>query len=464
MKIHFKGAARTVTGSKHLLETNEGLKVLLDCGMYQGKEGKHGTANREFGFDPATIDCMVLSHAHIDHSGLIPKLVKDGFTGPIYCTEPTRALCEIMLADSAHIQMYDTLYHKKAHSLEEVEPLYDIDDVVAALELFQPLTYGKWHQLSDKLTLMFTHLGHIIGSGCVNLRIKEGRKTHSVAYTGDIGRKHQKIIKGWEPFPQAEIVITESTYGDRLHGSVQSSESRLLQIVLETCVENKGKLIIPAFSLGRTQEIVYALDQMETKGQLPPIQVFVDSPLSTNATEIVKSFPSEYNDRILKYMERDANPFGFNGLHYVREAKYSKLINTLKEPCIIISASGMIEAGRILHHVRNNISNPDNTLLIVGYCEPSSIGGRLRAGADSIKIYGSECKVKARIEIMDEYSAHGDYEEMTEYLSCQTPHLIKKLFLVHGRYETQKVYKDHLTKKGFHHIEIPSLGDVVELS
>jgi metallo-beta-lactamase family protein len=464
MKIHFKGATRTVTGSKYLLETNEGLKVLLDCGMYQGKEGKGGRANREFGFDPASVDYMVLSHAHIDHSGLIPKLVKDGFNGPIYCTEPTRALCQIMLADSAHIQMYDTLYHKKTDSHEEEEPLYDIDDVVAAMALFVPLSYGEWHVLSDKLTLMFTHVGHIIGSGCVNLRIKEGKKTHSLAFTGDIGRRQQKIIKGWEPFPQAEIVITESTYGDRLHADVQKSESRLLDIVYETCVEKKGKLIIPAFSLGRTQEIVYALDQLESKGLLPPIKVFVDSPLSTNATEIVQSFPEEYNKRILKYMERDANPFGFQGLHYVREAKYSKQINTLREPCIIISASGMIEAGRILHHVRNNISNPDNTLLIVGYCEPSSIGGQLRAGADSIKIFGSECKVKARIEVMDEYSAHGDYEEMEEYLSCQTPHLIKKLFLVHGRYEVQEVYKDYLTRKGFHHIEIPSLGDVVDIS
>ncbi len=454
-----------MTGSKHLLETDDGLHILLDCGMFQGKESKGGKANNQFYFNPKEIDILVLSHAHIDHSGLIPKLVKDGFNGPIFCTAPTRALCEIMLADSAHIQMSDFKYSSKHAFDDEVrEPLYTTDDVVAAMELFQPLSYGKWHQIQDDFTLMFTHVGHIIGSACVNMRIKEGRKTHRVAFTGDIGRKSHQIIKGWEDFPQAEVIIAESTYGDRLHESLENTDSKLLKIVRETCVENKGKLIIPAFSLGRTQEIVYALDQMETDGLLPPIKVFVDSPLSTNATEIVKSFPNEYNQNIRKYMLRDVNPFGFSGLHYVRDAKYSKLINTLDEPCIVISASGMIEAGRILHHVRNNISSARNTILIVGYCEPSSLGGQLRDGAKRVRVYGKNFDVKARVEVIDAYSAHGDYTEMTEYLSCQEPHLIQKLFLVHGRYETQLTYKDYLTQKGFHHIEIPRLGEVVELS
>jgi len=464
MKISFHGAAQSVTGSKHLLETNDGLKILLDCGMYQGRDEARGNRNRHFGFDPASVDMVVLSHAHIDHSGLLPRLVKEGFSGPIYCTEPTLALCQIMLADSAHIQQSDFGFRQKHAIKEETdEPLYDLDDVLATLELFQTLPYGTWEVLNDDVTMMFTYVGHIIGSACVNLRVKEGRKTHSVAYTGDIGRMHQKIIRGWEAFPQAEIVITESTYGDRLHEDIGSTEENLRRIVVETCVENKGKLIIPAFSLGRTQEIVHALDKLETAGKLPTIKVFVDSPLSTNATDIVKSFPEHYNDEILKYMERDSNPFGFAQLHYIRDVKYSKMLNRLEEPCIVISASGMVEAGRILHHVRNNVENPRNTILIVGYCEPSSLGGRLRDGAEVIRIFGQELKVKARVEVMDSYSAHGDYAEMIEYLKCQQAHLIKKLFLVHGRPDVQLTYKGHLTQAGFHHIEIPEMGETFEV-
>jgi len=464
LKIHFDGAARTVTGSKHLLETDDGLKILLDCGLFQGKESEGGRENSHFDFDPAEVDMLVLSHAHIDHSGLIPKLVKDGFTGPIYCTEPTKALCEIMLADSAHIQMSDYRYsEKKGLNSDADEPLYDIDDVLEALDLFETKSYNEWHHLNDDVALMFTFIGHILGSACVNLRVKEGKKTHKIAYTGDIGRKVHRIIKGWEPFPQAEIIITESTYGDRLHGDIGTNEKRLYEVVHQTCVVNKGKLIIPAFSLGRTQEIVHALDKMESEGVLPPVKVFVDSPLSTSATDIVKSFSQYYNKDIKKYMERDSQPFGFSNLHYIRDVKYSKLINTLDEPCIIISASGMIEAGRILHHIANNIEDERSTVLIVGYCEPSSLGGRLRNGAKDIRIYGRDYKVKANVEILDAYSAHGDYEEMIEYLSCQTPHLIKKLFLVHGRYETQLAYRNHLTEAGFHHIEIPDQGDVAEI-
>lgn len=464
MKIHFKGAARTVTGSKHIVETDAGIKILLDCGMYQGKESNRGKSNRDLGFDAGEIDYLILSHAHIDHSGLIPLLVKEGFRGPIYCTQPTLDLCEIMLADSAYIQMNDYNYSKKHDLLEENEPLYTIDDVLAALELFIPIPYDEWVHLDDDIALMFTYVGHILGSGCVNLRIKEGKHTRKLAYTGDIGRKDHKIIKGWEDFPQADYIIAESTYGDRLHDDELTSNDLLLQIIRETCVENKGKLIIPAFSLGRTQELVYSLDQLETDGKIPPVKVFVDSPLSTNATEIVKRNVNHFGPSILKYMERDANPFGFSGLHYIRDVKYSKMINTLKEPCIIISASGMVEAGRILHHVKNNIEDPRNTILMVGYCEPSTIGGQLKDGAETVKIYGRDYRVKARVISIDSYSAHGDYREMKEYLSCQNAQLIKKLFLVHGRYETQKAYKEYLTNEGFHHIEIPEQDEVVELS
>lgn len=458
MKIHFKGAARQVTGSKFLVETKGAPSILLDCGLFQGRDTSR-KQNKKFGFDPAEVDMVFLSHAHIDHSGLLPRLVKQGYKGRIYATEPTRALCEIMLADSAHIQLSDFNFKKKHGIIDELEePLYNFEDVAETMSRFVTVPYGEWTKVHEKVTLMFTYVGHILGSACVNLRIREGRKTHSLAYTGDIGRRSQQIIKGWEPFPQAEVVITESTYGNRIHEGVEDTRAHLLQVVQETCVQNKGKLIIPSFSVGRTQELVYALDRLETEGKLPPIKVFVDSPLSTNATDIVKSFPEHYNKDILDYMKEDAHPFNFNNLHYVREAKYSKLINTLNEPCIIISASGMVEAGRILHHVANNIDDPRNTLLFVGYCEPSSLGGRLRAGAKKIKVLGLEKKVKARIDAIDSYSAHGDYTEMIEYLQCQQPHLIKHLFLVHGNYESQQAYREHLTQAGFHHIDIPDGG------
>lgn len=465
MKIHFKGAAGTVTGSKHLLETEQGLKILLDCGLYQGKESGAGRENRHFGFDPQTVDMVFLSHAHIDHSGLLPRLVKEGFKGKIYCTEPTRALCEIMLADSAHIQQADFSYQsKKSISQEDSEPLYTIDDVVKTIDLFEPLAYDEWIILHDDITVMFTYVGHILGSACVNLRVREGKKTHRIAYTGDIGRTNQQIIKGSEPFPQAEVILCESTYGNRVHDDQTMSEKKLLEVVQETCVENKGKLIIPSFSLGRTQEIVHTLDRLESAGKLPSIKVFVDSPLSTNATDIVRSFPEHFNERILKYMEKDAQPFGFSGLHYIRDVKYSKMLNQLKEPCIIISASGMAEAGRIVHHLANNIEDKRNTILFIGYCEPSTLGGRLRDGAQKVQIFGHDHDVKAKVVVMDSYSAHGDYQEMIEYLSCQQPHLIKHLFLVHGRNDVQQEFKGHLDQAGFHHISIPKKGDVVELS
>lgn len=463
MKIHFKGAARTVTGSKFLLTGEDMPTVLLDCGMFQGRtEGKNH--NRHLGFDPTTVHIVVLSHAHIDHSGLLPRLVKEGFKGPIFATEPTRALCEIMLADSAHIQMSDYNFRKKHGILDEMEePLYDFDDVAATMEQFHTLPYGKWEKVHEQLSIMFTYVGHILGSACVNLRLKEGRKTHAIAYTGDIGRKGQKIIKGWEPFPQAEIIITESTYGNRLHEGAVDTTNHLLEVVRHTCVEKKGKLIIPSFSIGRTQELIYTLDKLETEGKLPPIKVFVDSPLSTNATDIVRSFPEHFNEEMHRYMRRDPHPFSFDNLIYVRDVKYSKLINTLDEPCIIISASGMVEAGRILHHVANNIGNPRNTILFVGYCEPGTLGGRLRAGAKKIKVLGLEREVKAEVDSIDSLSAHGDRDEMTEYLSCQQAHLVKHIFLVHGRYEVQVDYREHLESKGFHHIEIPEANSVWEV-
>jgi metallo-beta-lactamase family protein len=467
LKIKFCGAARSVTGSKHLITLNSGKTILLDCGLYQGKENTRGEENESFGFDPLSINYLILSHAHIDHSGLIPRLVKQGFSGNIYCTDATKDLCKIMLVDSAHIQESDAAHYNKRRKRESrppVQPLYNIVEAQNALKLFKPLAYNQWHVIDAEISLLFTFVGHITGSAAVNLQLKETNKTHNLTFTGDIGRKTHQIIKGAEPFPQAEIIITEATYGDRLHEPANESLAKLLNIVVDTCVKNKGKLIIPAFSVGRTQEIVYALDQLETAGKLPPIKVYVDSPLSTNATEIIKDHPECFNQQMTDYLKKDASPFGFNRLVYIQDVEESKLLNESKEPCIIISASGMAEAGRIVHHIANNIENNKNTILIVGYSEPSSLGGRLVEGNKEVKIFGTIYKVKANVQVMDSYSAHGDYQEMIAYLKCQNPQQVKNIFLVHGKFEVMENYSEKLKEEGFLKITIPEKGEEIEIN
>jgi metallo-beta-lactamase family protein len=294
--------------------------------------------------------------------------------------------------------------------------------------------------------------------------IRESTGTKRICFTADIGRPVDQILKKPAPFPQADYIICESTYGDRLHEPVLNAEEHLYRTVMDTCVVNKGKLIIPAFSLDRTQELIYALDKMEHQGKLPPIKVFVDSPLSVLTTQIVEKHIDCYNAELRAYMTQgDQHPFHFNNLHFITEVEDSKALNKLKEPCIIISASGMAEAGRVKHHIRNNISSANNTILLVGYCTPSSLGGRLKAGNPTVRIFGDEYKVKARIETIDAYSAHGDYEEMIQYLGCQNPSLVKKIFLVHGDFPVMEFFRGKLIEKGFQNVMIPEKGETVEL-
>lgn len=461
MRIEFKGAARTVTGSKHIITLYNGKKLLLDCGLFQGRDAAEMNNNKDLGFDASTIDYCILSHAHIDHSGAIPLLVKKGFKGKIYCTTATLDLCAIMLVDSAHIQESDVKYINRSREqkgLELIEPLYTIEDAEKSLLQFVGVDFDEWIKIDNDISFCFTIVGHILGAGAINMKIKENGNIHKICYTGDIGRQNHKIIKNPLPFPQADYIITESTYGDRLHKNVLKSEEKLLEIVYETCVTKGGKLIIPAFSLGRTQEIVFALDQLEHNGKLPKINVYVDSPLSTNATEIMKNHPEAYNQKVLNYMKVDADPFGFDRLRYIKDVNESKLLNEIKEPCIIISASGMMEAGRILHHLKNNITNKKNSILVIGYCSPNTLGHRIARGDKMVKIYGEEYPVNADIHIMDEYSAHGDYEEMINYLSCQDPMKVKELYLVHGEYDVQVNYREKLAEAGFTNIRIPNLN------
>lgn len=459
MKIAFHGAARTVTGSKHLITLKNGKKVLLDCGMYQGMGRETDSLNLDFGFEPSEVTYMCLSHAHIDHTGLIPRLSKLGYKGKIFCTAATRDLAEILLLDSAEIQEDDVKYVNKRHSREGkplVEPLYKIEDAKACIGQLTPTEMNTWVKIDEDIEVMFTEAGHIIGAACVHVRVTENGKTTQVSFSGDVGRYRDQILKSPDVFPQADYILMESTYGTTLHEDIMPIDNQILDYIHKTCIEKKGKLIIPAFSVGRTQEILYALNVAQGKGTLPKIDIFVDSPLSMEATMVTKAHPECFNRTVSKILETDSDPFGFPGLHYIRSVDESKQLNFRKEPCVIISASGMAEAGRVKHHIANNIENSRNTILIVGYCEPESLGGRLMRGAEEVSIFGTKFPVKADVGVIRSMSAHGDYEDLSQWLACQDPQLVKRLFLVHGEYEVQIGFRSWLLKKGFKDIEIPS--------
>lgn len=460
MKIAFHGAARTVTGSKHLLTLANGNKYLLDCGMFQGMGRDTDPLNRHWGFDPASIKTLILSHAHIDHSGLIPKLVKDGFTGTIYCTPATRELTGVLLEDSAGIQESEVKFENKrraAEGLPYVRPLYDQDDVLAAMERFQQVNYGEWFEVDDAVSVLFTDAGHIIGSASVHLKIKENGTERQLTFSGDVGRYRDMILKSPDPFPQADFILLESTYGNSLHDTQQSTPDQLLHWIEKACLHKKGKLIIPAFSVGRTQEILYSLNQLELEHRLPELEYIVDSPLSVDATQIVKRYPAYFNRTLRKVLEKDEDPFSFKGLRYVKSVDESKLLNYKNGPMVIISASGMADAGRVKHHISNAIESSRNTILFSGYCEPRSLGGKLMAGRKEVKIFGVEHEVNAEIAAIRSMSAHGDYDDLCQFLACQDPRKVKRLFLVHGEYEVQQAFQERLLRKGFDEVTIPEL-------
>lgn len=467
MRIKFCGAAQNVTGSSHLIILDNGFKILLDCGLFQGKGDHIWTWNNNWYFKPSEIDCLILSHAHIDHCGRVPKLVKDGFAGHIHATHATRSLAGVMLLDSAKIQESDVEYHnrkiidkrkkKNKTNLKPREALYTSKDVGPIMVRFEGHPYEVWQTIQPGIQLMFRDAGHIFGSASVTLKITENGKETIIGFTGDIGRPYRPILRDPMPMPEVDYLICESTYGDKVHESAPEQSAALLKVIKETCLEKRGKLIIPAFSLGRTQEIVYMLDKMESEGLLPKIKVYVDSPLSINVTHVYGLHPECFDGDMSNYLLTDHNPFGFNNLTYIKDVEASKALNNSDEPCIIISSSGMMNAGRIRHHLFNNIEDPKNTFLIVGYCSPETLGGILRAGATSIHIFDEEKLVKADVVIMDSFSAHGDQQEMFNFMKNQISS-VKKLFLVHGEIETQQIWSAYLYDHGFKDIEIPIAG------
>lgn len=467
MEIKFLGAAETVTGSKHLLTTDTGRKILLDCGLYQGLGKQTDELNRHLRVDPSEIEAVILSHAHIDHSGNLPLLVKEGFTGKIYCTPATAEVCKVLLLDSGNIHENDVIYLNKRRikeGLPLLKPLYTVKDAEKCLRHFYPVPFDADFALNDEVTFRFTNAGHILGSSVINITLHDQQnKNIKLTYTGDIGRYGDMLMKDPETFPQADYIICESTYGNTLHDEIEAATEKLLQCVKRTCIEKKGKLIIPAFSLGRTQEIVYELNNLFNDGRLPKVKIFVDSPLSASATRVMFENRHCLNSRVQRMLEEDPDPFGFDGLKYITKVKESKLLNDSNEPCIIISSSGMMDAGRVKHHLKKSLPFEKNTLLIVGYCSPESLGGKLLRGEKQVRIFGEYFDVKADVEFISSYSAHADYKEMIRFLSCQDKDKVKEIFLVHGETDEKVGFKSRLLQESYGRVTIPVRGESIKL-
>lgn len=466
MKIQFIGGARTVTGSLHLLHIN-GKKILLECGLFQGRRKDTYDKNKNFPFDPKDIDALILSHAHIDHSGNIPNLVSKGFNGLIYATAATVDLCQLMLRDSAHLQEKDVEWVNKKRIKKgdpPVEPLYTLDDVEKAMEHFIGVQYNKTIELFDGVTFSFRDAGHILGSAGVHLEIKENRnKKISFGFSGDIGRPESPVIKSPDVLRDLDVLIMESTYGNRLHSPAEEVEEELARTVNQI-VDDNGKIIIPAFAVGRTQTIVYVLHKLFDQNRIPEIPIYVDSPLAVDATNVFRSHPECLDRETYRiFLQNGEDPFGFSRLKYIKKVEESKELNYKKGPMIIISASGMAEGGRILHHLANNIENPRNLILFVGYAAEHTLARKIMDGEKRVNIFGEEYEVKAKVKSMDYFSAHADQNELFDYLRLNPVKKLKNIFLVHGEEDQALPFRQKLLTKGYKSVEFPLSGSIYEI-
>lgn len=471
MKIQFCGAAQTVTGSQHLLEIN-GKKILLDCGMFQGKREESFKMNRHFLFEPKDLHCVILSHAHIDHAGNLPTLYAKGFNGSIYSTSATRDLCSIMLLDSAFIQERDIEYVNKRRAKKHeppFNPLYTIDDARAVVENFKAFSYNKKvfiDGLDNKVAVTFIEAGHILGSAQILLEIEEYGKKIVFGFTGDLGRYHLPILKDPDFLGNVDVLLSESTYGGRTHHNAELIDAELESAINEA-LAGGGKIIVPSFSVGRTQELVYALTELQNKGKIPVFPIFVDSPLTVNATDIFKLHPECFDVETVTYLAKGVNVFGLDNVLYIKDVNESKKLNEYKGTCMIISASGMCEAGRIQHHLANNIQNSRNVIMIIGFMAESTLGRRIVEAKDApgtkVKIFGEEYKVNAKVRILNAFSAHADQNELLNYLNKFDKKKLKKLFLIHGEPEQQGILMEKLHAIGFKNIFIPKRGDVFKI-
>ncbi|MCS6847718.1 MAG: MBL fold metallo-hydrolase [Anaerolineae bacterium] len=463
MQITFWGAAQTVTGSQHLIEVASD-KILLECGLFQGKRAESYAINRQLPYDARAVDAMLLSHAHIDHSGNIPNLTKNGFRGDIICTHATRDLCAVMLRDSGAIQEEDIYYlnqHRK--SPQPLEPIYTLADAERSLRRFVSYDYERWIPVTQRVRAMFGDAGHMLGSAWVLLELTEGMRTVRLCFSGDLGRRGLPILRDPMPMPEADYLILESTYGDRLHPPANEATPDL-QRAISDAVARRGKVVIPAFAVGRTQEIVYRLNDLVNRGELPNVPVFVDSPLAVNVTEAFRTHPECYDDETRRMLmeDGDGSVFGFKRLTYIRRVEDSKALNDLDGPAVIISASGMAENGRVLHHLRHTIEDPKNMILFVGFQAQDTLGRRILDGQRYVKILGDEFAVRAEVRRIEAFSGHADRGELLDWVRPQSGRL-RGVFLVHGEIEPMRALAAGLADLGISDVRLPKRGEWFEL-
>jgi metallo-beta-lactamase family protein len=436
----------------------------LECGLFQGHRAEAFERNRNLPFETERVDAMILSHAHIDHCGNIPTLVNRGFRGDIHCTIATADLVSIMLRDSAHINLKDVEYVNKKHKrkgLPPVEPLYSIEEAEESLNYLVGHNYNRWFPVTEGVRALFRDAGHILGSAITVLEISENGRMIRLAFTGDLGRKDLPILHDPVLVDDIDYLITESTYGNRLHDDITQVEEELAETVLDT-YSRHGKLIIPAFALERTQEVIYTLHRLQDAQRIPPIPIYVDSPLAIDATEIFRVHPECFDVEINEYILRQEDPFGFRGLHYLRAVEESKRLNELEGPMIIISASGMCEAGRILHHLKNNIEDERNTVLIVSFQAEHTLGRRIAERRDKVRIFGEEHELKARVKVIDAFSAHADRDELLWWIG-HIVHNLKGVFVVHGEEEESLALAEGIRELGVAQTIVPHRGEEVTI-
>lgn len=463
IKLCFHGAAGEVTGSRHLLETPSG-SLLLDCGMFQGHRNDAQVKNRSFKFPPASVDAVLLSHAHVDHCGMLPLLYKYGCAAPIYTTPSTAEITGVMLADSARLQAYDARFYNKIHASEglTIEPLYDEDDANLALSKLRPKGYNDVFEPLPGIPARFLNAGHVMGSAmpCLDLGTPTGRRR--LLYTGDLGRREGLLMESPVAPEGVDYLVIESTYGGRFHENVADAGEKLAAVI-ERAVKNNGRVVIPSFALERTQEIIFILDRLFRRKRAPQIPVYVDSPMAISLTEIFDRnrdcfcLTAKFQD----YAEMDGDPFGFEYIRYLRSKEESQSLNNITGPMIIISASGMCEGGRVLHHLRNCIGRDNSIILLVGYQAQGTLGRRLQEGHKKVKIFGLEHEVVASVQTLHVFSAHADHDDLTSFIKAVNPS--RGVFLVHGDDEARSALAEALAGEGVKNISCPSMGEEVEL-
>jgi len=465
MQIGFYGAAQTVTGSQYLVEVN-GIRIVIDCGLFQGKREESYIRNRNFEYDPSTVDHLVLTHAHIDHSGNIPNFVRKGFKGTIHATPATVELCKIMLHDSAYLQEKDTEFVNKIRlkqGKEPFKPLYTREDVDLALPLFTTHEYNHDVPLGKGITVSFRDAGHILGSASLLLEINEKGRTYRIGFSGDIGRPNMPLMHDPDLLRDLDYLVMETTYGNRLHHPFSTVEQELADVIT-TAIQNGGNLIIPAFAVGRTQLLVYMLHKLYDQHRIPDIPIFVDSPLGLHATEVFRNH-FELLDRETErhYLRDNVDPFSFERLTYIASIEESKKLNNIDYPHIIISSSGMAEGGRVLHHLRNNIGRKKTTVLFVGYAAEHTLARQLVEGEKVVKIFGEEHKVRCSIKTMDAFSGHADRHELLHYLSYCPPERMKKIILVHGEPIQMESFANALRSKGYDDVVMAAPSETITI-